>query len=86
MTIDEVLEDGLAAKIGLLKGDRIVKIGEQAIADRDEMRTAIREAPVKSKVVVLRSGKEVEVAVEFLPTPVRAPGSGVGSGCASETG
>jgi hypothetical protein len=75
MTITEVLDDGLAAKIGLLKGDRIVKIGDQAVADRDEMRTATREAPAKSKVVVLRNGKEVEIAVEFPPD---GPGAGIG--------
>jgi len=76
MTIEEVLEDGLAAKIGLLKGDRIVKIGDTAVADRDEMRTATREAPAKSKVVVLRNGKEVEIPVEFPPDA--GPGAGIG--------
>ena len=76
MTIEEVVEDGLAAKIGLSKGDRILKIGDRSIADRDELRTAMREAPAKTKVVVLRNGRETEFAVEF---PQDAgPGAGIG--------
>ncbi len=76
MSIEEVIEDGLAAKIGLVVGDRIVKIGDKPVADRDEMRAALLEGPVKTKVVVLRKAKEVEVAIEFPPDA--GPGGGIG--------
>ncbi len=69
MTIDEVTEDGLAAKIGLKKGDKIVKIGDQAVADSGEMRTAYMEGPAKTKVTVVRDGKEQTFDVEFPPEP-----------------
>jgi hypothetical protein len=69
MTISELSDDGLAVKAGLLVGDKLVKIGETAVADNDEMRTALREGPAKTKVVVLRKGKQVEVAIEFPPDP-----------------
>ena len=76
MTIEEVTEDGLGAKIGLKKGDRIVKVGDQMVADSDEMRTAFREGPAKTKVVVLRAGAEVEFEVEFPADS--GPAGGVG--------
>jgi S1-C subfamily serine protease len=73
MTIDEVTEDGLAAKIGLKKGDKIVKVGDQAVADSGEMRSAFMDGPAKTKVTVVRDGAEVAFDVEFPPEP---PGGG----------
>ena len=73
MTIDEVTEDGLAAKIGLKKGDKIVKIGDQPVADSGEMRSAFMDGPAKTKVTVVRDGAEVAFDVEFPPEP---PGGG----------
>jgi len=67
MTIEEVREGGIAAKIGLLKGDRLLKVGDRSIADTDELRTALREAPTTTKIVVLRNAKELEVPVELPP-------------------
>ncbi len=67
MTIDEVRDGGIAAKIGLLKGDRLLKIGDRAVADTDELRTALREAPATTKVVVLRNAKELAIPVELPP-------------------
>jgi hypothetical protein len=67
LTIDEVVEDGLAAKAGLLVGDRLLKIGDQPIADSDEMRSELMNGPAKTKVVVLRNGKEIDVPIEFPP-------------------
>ncbi len=76
MTIDEVTEDGLGAKIGLKKGDRIIKVGDQAVADNGEMRTAFQDGPAKTKVVVLRDGAEVPFEVEFPADS--GPGGGIG--------
>ncbi|MCI0588260.1 MAG: M20/M25/M40 family metallo-hydrolase [Planctomycetes bacterium] len=71
LKIEEVVEGGLAEKIGLKVGDRLLKIGDRAVADTDEMREALQAAPAKTTVAVLRDGKEVAVAVELPP-----PGQG----------
>jgi S1-C subfamily serine protease len=65
MTIDELTEDGLAIKAGLQVGDKIVKIGDTAVADSMEMREALTSGPQKQKVTVQRKGKEVTVEIEF---------------------
>ncbi|MGH7151877.1 MAG: M20/M25/M40 family metallo-hydrolase, partial [Planctomycetota bacterium] len=71
LKIEEIVEGGLAEKIGLKVGDRLLKIGDRAVADTDEMREALQAAPAKTTVAVLRDGKEMEVAVELPP-----PGQG----------
>jgi len=77
MSITEVVEDGLAAKAGLLVGDKIVKIGAVAVGDSDEMRSALREGPAKTTVVVQRQGKEQSFAIEF-PGDAGGPGAALG--------
>jgi carboxypeptidase Q len=71
LKIEEIVEGGLAEKIGLKVGDRLLKIGDRAVADTDEMREALQAAPAKTTVAVVRDGKEMEVAVELPP-----PGQG----------
>lgn len=73
MTIDELVDDGLALKAGLKVGDRIAKIGDTAVADTDEMRQALNAGPQKQKVTVLRAGQEVSVEIEF---PANSGGGG----------
>ncbi|MBI5362052.1 MAG: M20/M25/M40 family metallo-hydrolase [Planctomycetes bacterium] len=75
MSIEEVVEDGLAAKIGLLVGDKIVKIGDAPVLDTDEMRAALRGGPAKTKIVVLRKAKELEFAIEFPADAGGGPGA-----------
>jgi hypothetical protein len=75
MTIDELVEGGLAEKAGVHAGDKVLRIGDKAVADRDELRTAMQEAPAKTKVVVLRAGKELEFPIEFPPDA--GPGGGL---------
>jgi hypothetical protein len=67
MRIDGVSEDKPAIKAGLKKGDVVVKIGDSTIVDMmSYMRTlSTFEAGNKTKVKVLRDGKEVEVEIEF---------------------
>lgn len=72
MTIDELTEDGLALKAGLQVGDKIVKIGDTAVGDTQEMREALSSGPQKQKVTVQRKGKEVTVEIEF---PANSGGS-----------
>jgi len=67
MRFDGVSEDKPAIKAGLKKGDVVVKIGDSTIVDMmSYMRTlSTFEAGNKTKVKVLRDGKEVEVEIEF---------------------
>lgn len=81
MKITEVVDDGLAAKVGLLVGDKVLRIGETPVADTAELRSAMQEAPQKSKVVVLRGTESLEFAIEFpadLDAPIRRYGMRVG--------
>ncbi len=81
MKITEVVDDGIAAKIGLLVGDKVLKIGDTPVADTTELRTAMQESPVKSKAVVQRGTETMEFAIEFpvdLDAPIRRYGMRVG--------
>jgi S1-C subfamily serine protease len=73
MAIEELTEDGLAVKAGLLVGDKITKIGDTAVADSMEMREALNSGPQKTRVSVQRKGKEVTVEIEF---PANSAGGG----------
>ncbi len=75
MAIEELVEDGLAIKAGLLVGDKIVKIGDTAVGDSMEMREALSSGPQKTKVTVQRKGKSVTVEIEF---PANSAGGGFG--------
>ncbi len=77
MVIEEIVDGGLAAKIGLKVGDRIQKIGETRVADREEMRAAMQETPPKSTVAVLRGSESMTFDIEFpvdLDAPIRRYG------------
>jgi hypothetical protein len=67
MRIDGVSEDKPAIKAGLKKGDVVVKIGDSSIVDMMGYMRALSvfEAGNKTKVKVLRDGKEIEVDIEF---------------------
>lgn len=81
MKITEIVDDGIAAKVGLLVGDKVMKIGDVPVTDTTELRTAMQEAPVKSKVVVMRGTESKEFAIEFpvdLDAPIRRYGMRVG--------
>lgn len=69
MTIVETVEDGLAAKAGLKAGDVILKIGDKAIASREEMAEALQGGEATKKITVRRDGKEVEVSITFPARP-----------------
>jgi hypothetical protein len=67
MRIDGVSENKPAIKAGLKKGDVVVKIGDSTIVDMmSYMRTlSTFDTGNKTKVKVLRDGKEIEVEIEF---------------------
>ncbi len=74
MSIDEVVDDGIAAKVGLQAGDKIVKIGDSAVSDSMEMRELLTSGPQKTSVTVLRKGKELKFEIEF---PANSGGGGL---------
>jgi len=65
LTIDEVVEESLAARSGFRAGDRIVKVGDTAISERRDLFEALFGGGSNPKIVVLREGQEVVIPVEF---------------------
>lgn len=67
MRIDGVSEDKPAIKAGLQKGDIVVKLGDSTIVDMMSYMRALSvfEKGNKTKVKILRGGKEVEADIEF---------------------
>ena len=67
MRIDGLSEDKPAIKAGLKKGDVVIRMGDSTIVDMmSYMRSlSVFEAGNKTKVVVLRDGKEIEVEIKF---------------------
>lgn len=77
MRIEELTDGGIAAKVGIKVGDRVTKIGEMPVADREELVTAMQEAPQKTKATVLRGTDAIEFDIEFpvdLDAPIRRYG------------
>ena len=65
MTIGSVLESGPAAKAGAQAGDKIVKLGDSAIQNPNDLSQALRalRPGATVKVTVLREQKEVVLDV-----------------------
>ncbi len=64
------LTDGMPAqKAGLLVGDKIVKVDGNAVKSILEVRDALAAGESVKKIVVMRSGKPVEVSVDLRPAP-----------------
>jgi len=71
-TIAEVMADSAAEKAGMKSGDKIVKIGDQEVSDRQSLIRAIMGGDPKKKVVFEREGKRMEAIVDW-PQPNRRP-------------
>lgn len=71
-TIAEVMADSAAEKAGMKSGDKIVKIGDQEVSDRQSLIRAIMGGDPKKKVVFVREGKRMEVTIDW-PQPNRRP-------------
>jgi len=67
MRVDGVSEDKPAIRAGIKKGDIVIKLGDSTIVDMMSYMRALSvfEEGNKTKVKVLRDGKEVEVEIEF---------------------
>jgi hypothetical protein len=71
-TIAEVMADSAAEKAGMKAGDKIVKIGDQEVSDRQSLIRAIMGGDPKKKVVFEREGKRMEAIIDW-PQPNRRP-------------
>ena len=63
--VQNVQEGGPAAAAGIAEGDVIVKVGDRAVGNADELVVAVRRNPVGATVpvVLLRDGREMTVTV-----------------------
>ncbi|HEY8748581.1 MAG TPA: M20/M25/M40 family metallo-hydrolase [Tepidisphaeraceae bacterium] len=66
---------GVFDKAGGKAGDTLVSINDRKIADRSELTGLIQSAPPKSKMIVSRDGKDVELSLDF-PAPATRPATG----------
>ena len=62
VTIDSVSDGGLAKKAGIVKGDRLLSIGDAKVDSRGSLRRAIRGAGDRAKVT-WQSGETVKAAI-----------------------
>jgi hypothetical protein len=65
LVVTGVAEDGIAEKVGIKPGDRIVRMGDKEVAKLEELRAAMRDGPAKTTVTVKRAGKELSFDVQF---------------------
>jgi CubicO group peptidase (beta-lactamase class C family) len=65
LVIDELLEDGVAGKAGLRKGDRIIKLNEKTVADLDS--NAIRAVLTEAETIdfsIIRDENAMDISVQ----------------------
>ena len=65
VTIGEVTEGSVAAKAGLKAGDKILKIGDTAIASQGDLRRALGGGDAKKSLTYERAGEKKTVEVTF---------------------
>ncbi|MGH7357271.1 MAG: S1C family serine protease [Candidatus Rokuibacteriota bacterium] len=75
--VARVLPGGPAEKAGLLQNDVIVRFGEAAVEDLQQLQRLVGDAPVDRPVAlrILRQGKEVSVSVTIAEAPAERPGA-----------
>jgi carboxypeptidase Q len=59
ITIEQLTPGGMAAKAGIKKGDRIVRIGEASITGRNDLRAAIKKAGDREEITVRRGEQDL---------------------------
>lgn len=77
--VGDVEPGGVFDKAGGKAGDVIVSINGSKISDPSEIARLLREAAPKSRMLVTRNGKELELAIDF-PMPASAPATQTGAG------
>ncbi len=68
LLVSSVAEDGPAARGGLLVGDVIVRIGEQPVADLDDLRSGLQPG-AQVALQVVRGGQAVSLTLEVAERP-----------------
>jgi hypothetical protein len=72
LKVSDIESGGVFDKAGGKAGDTLVSINGNKIGDRSELPRVIQSAAVKSKMVVSRDGKDVELSLDF-PAPTTRP-------------
>jgi Do/DeqQ family serine protease len=77
VVVARILPGGPAEKAGLLQNDVIMRFGEAAVEDLQQLQRLVGDAPVDRPVTlrVLRQGKEVSVSVTIAEAPAERPGA-----------
>jgi len=72
--IEDVVEDGPAEDAGIVAGDIVIKMDGEPVASSDELREIIlkHKPGDEMKVVLVRDGKEKELAVKLTERPEEA--------------
>lgn len=65
VTITDVTEGSVAAKAGLVAGDKILKIGDTVITEQRDLRAAMTDGPATTTLTFVRGGKQQTVAITF---------------------
>ncbi|MEQ1631664.1 MAG: M20/M25/M40 family metallo-hydrolase [Planctomycetota bacterium] len=65
VTIDAISDGSVAKTAGLAAGDKLVRIGDQAVTSQDDLRRALAAGGPEKTIVVKRGDQEVTVAVKF---------------------
>jgi membrane-associated protease RseP (regulator of RpoE activity) len=69
LTVTEVEDDSVAQKGGMKDGDTITKVDGTQVVDRMELTRAIRDGKPKKVITVIRDGKELNLNLDWEPTP-----------------
>ncbi len=71
LTVEEVVDEGVAQKGGMKEGDVIVKVDGATVGDRGELVRALQAGGPRKTITVLRNGKEVELKVNWEPAAAK---------------
>ena len=69
LEIGEVTADGVAAKLGLMAGDKLVSMDGDELGRLLDFALAMRNAEGKAKLVVVRGGEKVELEIDTASLP-----------------
>ena len=77
VVVARVLPGGPAEKAGLVQNDVILRFGDAAVEDLQQLQKLVGDAPVDKPIAlrILRQGKEVQVSVTIAEAPPERPGA-----------
>jgi hypothetical protein len=71
LTVTEVLDDTVGAKVGLKEGDVILKLDGKKLESREQLVSEIQKGDPKKTITILRDGVEKEFVLEWPSTPAK---------------